>query len=317
VTADYIVDSEQTSLSPELGERLAALPEVDVVSAMRAGEFQLDGETAVEALSAIDSATIGATSDLGYSEGALDRLRDGGVLVSEARAEEEGWQVGDVLPMRFARTGVQRVAIDGTYAADTLEAQGFLLSMHDFEANYTDQLDIRVLVSVAEGVRSADARAAVEGVVGAFPNARVQSNDEYKADFRDRLDIALAIVAVVLGLAVLIAVLGIVNTLALSILERTRELGLLRAVGMTQKQVRAMIRSEAVTIAVIGGVLGLVVGVQVGVTLAGLLGVDQVTFPWVRLALFLVFAVIAGVGAAVLPARRAARLDVLAAVSHT
>jgi len=253
----------------------------------------------------------------GYSEGALERLADGGVLVSEARAEEEGWQVGHVLPMRFARTGVQQIAIDGTYADDTLESQGFLLSMRDFEANYTDQLDIRVLVSTAEGVSSVDARAAVEEVVGAFPNARVLSNDEYKADFRDRLDIALAIVAVVLGLAVLIAVLGIVNTLALSIVERTRELGVLRAVGMTQKQVRSMIRSEAVTIALIGGVLGVVVGVQVGVTLARLLEVDQITFPWVRLALFLVFAVIAGVGAAVVPARRAARLDVLAAVSHT
>ena len=316
VTADFIVDSELQPLGPELAQELADVPEVGVVSAMRAGEFQLEGETAVELLSAMDGATIGKVADLGFSQGSLERLQDGGVLVSETRAEDEGWKVGDVLPMRFARTGVQQITIDGTYAEDALEPQGFLLSMRDFEANYTDQLDIRVLVSAADGVSPADAEAAVDEVAGAFANARVLTNDEYKADAKARLDIVLAIVAVVLGLAIVIAVLGIINTLALSIVERTRELGLLRAVGMTRRQVRSMVRWEAVTISVIGGVLGVAVGMQIGVTLSGLLSVDEVTYPWSRLAMLLGFAVIVGVAAAALPARRAARLDVLAAVGH-
>jgi putative ABC transport system permease protein len=131
--------------------------------------------------------------------------------------------------------------------------------------------------------------------------------------------VVISIISVLLALSVLIAVLGIVNTLALSIVERTRELGLLRAVGMSRRQLRAMIRWESVIIAVIGGVLGVAVGMQVGVTLVRGLGdfISSVTFPWARLALFLVFAVLAGVAAAVLPARRAARLDVLAAVSQS
>ena len=122
----------------------------------------------------------------------------------------------------------------------------------------------------------------------------------------------LAIVAILLGLAVIIAVLGIVNTLALSVVERTRELGLLRAVGMSRRQLRSMIRWESVNIALIGGVLGVAVGMQIGVTISNSLGdvITSVTFPWARLGMFVVFAVLAGVAAAVVPARRAARLDV-------
>ncbi|HEX8582310.1 MAG TPA: ABC transporter permease, partial [Acidimicrobiales bacterium] len=128
----------------------------------------------------------------------------------------------------------------------------------------------------------------------------------------------LTLIYALLLLAIVIALIGIMNTLALSIFERTRELGLLRAVGMSRRQLRAMIRWESVVIALVGGVLGVVVGMQIGTTMAGSLGdmITEVRFPWARLALFLVFAVLAGVAAAVLPARRAARLDVLAAVGH-
>ena len=325
VSSDYIVDSEQTKLSPELVDRLAARPELGVVSPMRFGDFELvdapargDAErlTGLQSASAVDPATIGKVSDLGYSDGALERLRDGGVLVSETLAGSQGWKTGDVLSMRFARTGVQQITIAGTYADDTLEDQGFMLSEKDYEANYTDQLAIRILVEGAPGVDKAVAKAAIDDVVASFPSAQVRSNQEYQDAFRERLDIALAIVAVVLGLAVVIAVLGVVNTLALSIVERTRELGLLRAVGMARTQMRAMVRWEAVTIALIGGVLGVVIGMPIGVSLANVIDTDGITMPWIRLLLFLVFAVGAGVAAAVLPARRAARLDVLTALSH-
>jgi putative ABC transport system permease protein len=326
VTADFIVDSEQTHLSPEVSGRLADLAELSAVSPMRFGEFELvdapnrngaEPLTGVQSTSAVDPETIGAVSDLGYSDGALDRLsRGGGVLVSTKFSEKYGWRTGDVLSMRFARTGVQPITIAGTYEEDTLEDQGFVMSMRDFAPNFTDQLDIRILLAAADDVKLDDAKAAIEEVIAAFPNARVQTNEEYAAGFADRLDIALAIVAVILGLAVVIAVLGVVNTLALSMVERIRELGLLRAVGMTRAQMRAMVRWEAITIGVIGGVLGIVAGIPVGSSLAGVLGADGVTFPWLRLLLFLVFAVLAGVVASVLPARRAAHLDVLAALDH-
>ena len=240
------------------------------------------------------------------------------MLVSKSKAQTNGWKVGDVLSMRFARTGVQRIRIDGTYAKEDLEDQGFLLSLRDFEANYTDQLDVRVLTTVGPGVSTGRGRAAMEEVTAAFPNARVQDQAGYTAEVKSQLDIVLALVAIMLGLAVIIALLGIVNTLALSIVERTRELGLLRAVGMSRRQLRAMIRWESVIIAVIGGVLGVVVGMQIGSTIVRSLGdlIGSVTLLWARLSLFLVFAVLAGVAAAVLPARRAARLDVLEAVGQ-
>ena len=314
VKADFIVDSSSSALSPELGRRLAGRPELASVSPMRFGEFELAGST--ESVTAVDGRTFAAAMDLGVSEGGLAALVDGGVLVSDTKVAENGWKVGDTLAMKFARTGVQNIRIDGTYSDDTLENQGFILSLRDFEANFTDQLDQRVLATVAAGTTTAQARAAIEEVAAAFPNARVEDRSGYKAQAKSQIDTIVALVAVLLGLAVVIAVLGIVNTLALSIVERTRELGLLRAVGMSRRQVRAMIRWESVIISVVGALMGLLVGMQIGGTLARALGdvIQGVTYPWPRLALFVVFAVFAGVAAAVLPARRAAKLDVLTAV---
>lgn len=318
VKADFAVYSHTVDLAPEVAARLRTRPELAVVSEMREGTFSLAGTRGVQMLSAVDGRTIGATYDLGFSRGALAALERGGVLVSEKRATEKQWKVGDVLPMRFARTGVQRIPIVGTYAEDALEQQGFILSLRDYEANYSEQLDTRVLVKAAPGVSAGRARSVIESVTAAFPNARVDDRAGYVAEIKGALDVVLGLVAILLGLAVLIAVLGIVNTLALSLVERTRELGLLRAVGMSRRQLRAMVRWESLIIAVIGGVLGVVVGMQVGRAITTSLGdvIGEVAFPWARLALFLVFAVLAGVAAAVLPARRAARLDVLAAVAH-
>ena len=311
VKADFIVDSSSSTLSPELGRRLDDRPELAAVSPMRFGEFELDGRT--ESATAVDGRTFGSVMDLGVSEGGLAAIVDGGVLVSETKMSEKGWKVGDTLALKFARTGVQQIRIDGTYAEDTLEDQGFVLSLKDFEANYTDQLDQRVLATIAPGSTTAQGRAAIEEVVAGFPNARVEDRAGYKAQARSQIDTIVALVAVLLGLAVLIAVLGIVNTLALSIVERTRELGLLRAVGMSRRQLRAMVRWESISIAVAAAVLGLGVGMQLGGTLARALGgfIQDVTYPWPRLSLFGVLAVLAGILAAVVPARRAAKLDVL------
>ena len=316
VKADFIIDSSSSTLSPELGRRLDARPELAAVSPMRLGDFELDGRT--ESLTAVDGRTVGSVMDLGVSDGSLAAIVDGGVIVSDSKIAEKGWKVGETVPMKFARTGVQQIRIDGTYTEDTLEDQGFILSLKDFESNYTDQLDQRVLVTTGPDSTTVQARTAIEEVLAGFPNARVEDRAGYKAQAKSQIDTIVALVAVLLGLAVVIAVLGIVNTLALSIVERTRELGLLRAVGMSRRQLRTMIRWESVIIAVVGAVLGLLVGMQLGGTMARALGdfIQTVTYPWVRLVLFVVFAVVAGLAAAVFPARRAARLDVLTAVRH-
>ena len=147
---------------------------------------------------------------------------------------------------------------------------------------------------------------------------QVRDQAQYKADQAGQIDRLLALFYVLLALAMVIAVIGIINTLALSVLERVRELGLLRALGMTRGQLRSMIRWEAIIIAVLGAILGLAVGVFFGWTVVRALhnqGISEFSIPIATLVAFVVFAAVAGVLAAILPGRRAARIDVLRAVT--
>jgi putative ABC transport system permease protein len=157
----------------------------------------------------------------------------------------------------------------------------------------------------------------VDRIIEDLPTVTVQDPGEYAEQQRAQINLFLYFIYALLGLAVVIAVLGIVNTLALSVIERTREVGLLRAVGLSRRQLRRMVRLEAVIVAVLGGVLGVGMGVVFGVALQRAIadqGVDVLSIPWLKLAVFVALAALAGVLAAVLPARRAARLDVLTAI---
>ncbi len=163
------------------------------------------------------------------------------------------------------------------------------------------------------------ARAAIEAAAKTYPNVEVSDQAEFKAKEAGFIDQLLALISALLGLAILIALFGIVNTLGLSIYERTRELGLLRAVGMSRRQVRAMIRWESVIIAVLGAVLGVAIGVSFGWAMQRALvdqGVTVLSIPPRQLGVYVVLAGLAGVIAAVLPARHAARLNVLEAISY-
>ncbi len=158
----------------------------------------------------------------------------------------------------------------------------------------------------------------LEAALEPFPTVELTSQAEFKEQIRSQINQLLALVYALLGLAVVIAILGIINTLALSVIERTREIGLLRAVGMTRGQLRRMVRLESVVIAVYGAVLGIALGLAFGVALQRALvdqGIEVLSVPWGLLIAVLVVAAFVGVFAAVWPARRAARLDVLQAVT--
>jgi putative ABC transport system permease protein len=192
----------------------------------------------------------------------------------------------------------------------------YLLGLPAYEANFADRLDSRVLVTRAQGVAVPAARAAVERVTADYPTARVQDRAEYERARSAEVDSELGPLYVMLALAVLIALLGIANTLALSVFERTRELGLLRAVGMVRRQVRAMVRWESVVIALFGTSMGLVIGLFFGwAVVEAVPDQAELTVPVAEVAVGALLAALAGVVAAILPARRAARLDVLAAIS--
>jgi putative ABC transport system permease protein len=187
-----------------------------------------------------------------------------------------------------------------------------------WEANVADQFDSVVFVLAAEGVPLSEAQAAIEEAAAPYPTAKVQNLGEFKEAQSSQINQLLGLIYALLGLAVLIAVLGIANTLALSIFERTRELGLLRAVGMTRAQLRTTVRWESVLIAQFGTALGVVVGVAFGSSLMLALadqGLGAVVVPWGTLVVVAVLAALCGVLAAVLPAHRASKLDVLGAIA--
>jgi putative ABC transport system permease protein len=177
--------------------------------------------------------------------------------------------------------------------------------------------DSIVYVKRAADADPAAVQADIAGVLADLPTVTVKDQDAFAADQRAPVDQLLAIIYALLGLAVIIAVLGIVNTLALSVIERTREVGLLRAVGMSRRQLRSMIRLESVAISVLGAVLGIGLGLIFGISLQQAIadqGISVLSVPTVQLLIFVVLAGVVGVLAAVWPARRAARMDVLRAI---
>jgi len=295
---------------------LAREPELGPVTGLKSGEFKVGGSTT--SLYAGDPENLPLLLNIEMVTGDITSLARGEVVVEEQEAKDEGVEVGDVIPVTFARTGDRELRVAGTYERNQLLGQ-YTVSAETYEENFTESLDFVVMTKAAPGVGPDAARAAVDRVADGFPNVKVRDQVEFKAEQKRQINQALGLVSALLGLAVVIAFLGIVNTLALSVFERTRELGLLRAVGMARRQVKGMIRGESVIISVMGAIIGLAVGVLFGWALVADFsgeGISELVIPVGQLVTYVVVAGILGVVAAVFPARRAARLDILEAISH-
>jgi putative ABC transport system permease protein len=312
-----LTTTSQITFSPDVAERLRDLPEVGAVSEFRSGTFRVNDASSF--LTAVDPASIEQVATLDISAGSTEALVPGSILVFRDRVEEEGWTVGDTVPAAFASEGDRPLEIVGIFDENRLVGSDYVISLETYEEVFPEQLDTFVLVKGAEGVPAADVERAVTGAVAPFPNIEVQDQAEFREKQAGFINQLLGLVTALLAMAILIALFGIVNTLGLSIFERTRELGLLRAIGMGRRQVRGMIRWESVIIAVIGAVLGIAIGVFFGWALRKALepeGVTELAIPVGQLLIYLVFAGLAGVLAAVWPARRAAKLDVLRAIAY-
>jgi putative ABC transport system permease protein len=318
VAADYILTGPTNSsqgFSSAVVDRLRQQPEVDSAAGIRLGVFKLDGAT--QQLFGVDPIVYDKTVRTVTTAGSLTDLAGGGVAVQTDVAKQHGWTVGDTIAMQFPVGGLVQEPIRAIYKDNELNGP-YMLALTDYQKHYSDQLDIVALVKAKNGVSPDASRAAVDRVVGDFPNVQVKDQAEYKADQASQINQVLVLFYVLLALAVVIAFIGIINTLALSVLERLREIGLLRAVGMTRRQLRSMIRWEAVIIAVLGAVLGLVVGTFFGWTLVRALhnqGITEFRLPWATLLAFVLLAAVAGVLAAIFPARRAAKIDILRAIT--
>jgi putative ABC transport system permease protein len=316
VSADYILMNDNFQpFTPEAAQRLAEQPQLAAVAGMRIGPWKLDGVG--KSLAAVDPAAYQQVVRTEVTAGSLDDLATGGLAVKDTVAEANGWTVGERVAMEFPRNGVQQIPVKAIYKDNSLNGD-YLLGLPDYERGYADQADSQILVKAAPGVAPADSRAAVDRVMADFPNVTVRDQAEFRDEQARQIDQIINLFYSLLGLAIVIALFGIVNTLGLSIFERIRELGLLRAVGATRAQLRSMIRWEAVIIAVLGAVLGLAVGVFFGWTIVRALssqGITEFTLPAGQLVIFVVAAGLAGILAAVGPGRRAAKVDVLRAIA--
>jgi putative ABC transport system permease protein len=305
-----------SGVPPVVVDRLRQIPEIATVSELRGGQWGLDGRT--QTLLAVDPTTVTSMHRVDEaSAAAVRRLDDKGVIVRDTVAQRYGWRVGDPVPMTFARTGTKNMVLQGTFSSTAVRTD-FVITLGAHRANYAQVFALEVDVALAPGVVPADGRAAIEQALADYPVVTVMDHGEVLAAQDEQVDRLLVPVTALLALSVIIALLGIANTLALSIHERTREVGLLRALGMARRQLRSMIRSEAVIIAAIGAALGIAVALFFGWALVASmrhLGVTELVFPAAQLAGLAVLATAAGMIAGILPARKAASLEVLKAIS--
>lgn len=303
----------QANPGPELEADIAAVDGVAVATTQLFGEAQIDGED--DFVAAFDPATVDTVQSFDIVAGGEDGLLGGGLATTADIAEDNDLEVGDLVQVVVGDQTLD-LELATIYEASPL-AGGWLIDTGLLEGAEADLFFGGVFVELADGADPDSVRAGIETVLERYPTLEVADLTDIKDTINAQVNQLLGLVSALLGLSVLVALFGIVNTLGLSVFERTRELGLLRAVGATRGQVRSMIRWESVLIAVLGAVFGLVLGVLfAGLVVLGLEddGGLQLSIPAAPLISGLVAAGLAGVLAAIIPARRASRVDVLRAI---
>lgn len=315
--SDFVISATgfgPNGVPPAVAEQLQDRPELGAVSPARGVFVEVDGDST--SILGVEGDVIEDLVALDVLEGSGEDL-DEGVMVHQDLADAEDLAVGDTTEITF-RAGPEQLPVVGIYANRELVGTDRLTDVSLLADLGAEGIDTFVFADAADGVDASTAREAIDEVLEPFAGVQVQDQTELIESLRRQVDGLLNVMIGLLALALLIALVGIVNTLALSVFERTREIGLLRAVGMTRRQVRWMVRWEAVIVAVFGSLLGVLVGSVFGwalVNASAESGLQVLEFPVTRLAVYVVLAGLAGVVAAVFPARRAARLDVLEAVT--
>jgi putative ABC transport system permease protein len=316
---DIVIDSGAGvtgGIDPTLAQKLAGLPQVSTAAGVQGGLAKIFG--APEQIAAVDPGTIGKVFHVGSAQGSAGRLGSTGIAVYSGVATAHHLKVGSAVPVVFRDTGPQTLRVALIYGDSAgAPAPRYFLGTAGYDANFALRYDSSVVLQKAPGVSTAAALKAVRAVATTYSGTSVMDQTAFKAQRTQPYQALLRLVYVLLALAIFIALLGIGNTLALSIFERTRELGVMRAVGMTRGQLRAMIRWESVIIALQGTALGLLVGVFFGWALVLAMksqGITAFSIPVKSLVIMVVLAAVAGVVAAILPSRRAARLNVLRAI---
>ena len=316
--ADYVVHAKDNFLgfSPEVLARVRRLQPVRAAVGVRHDTWHLNGKS--KSVASVDAAGLTELLDFGMTAGSESALAGRAVLVEEKEARKQNFHVGSVVPMTLPRTGLVNVPVGGIYKTEQVIGDTYILDLATFKRGFFDQRVTSVFIKTAPGTTDAEMKSAFAPVLQDFPNIQLQNQSQFANDVKGNVRQIVALVNSLLALAIVIALLGIANTLALSIFERTRELGLLRAVGMTRRQVRRMVRLESVIIGVFGALLGVALGLLLGIAIVKSLaqyGITNLSIPAGQLIVLVVVAGIAGWISAAFPARRAARVDMLSAVA--
>ena len=321
ITADYVVTSTSgwETISPAVARTIAADSPGSVVSGVRQDRGRVDGSA--QDVSGIDPTTIAGVYDFAWSEGsrsALATLNGDGAIVNRSFADDHDLAIGDRLAITSPSGDTLTRTVTGIVAQPRLSPLlgSVMVSQRAFDSVFEHAKDRYTFVAT-DG--SGDTTgASLQASLADFPDTAVNTASQYAVTATTDLSMILNLLYVLLALSVVVSLFGMVNTLALAVHERTRELGMLRAVGMTRRQTRSMIRGESIITSLIGAALGIPLGIAIAALTVRSLsewGV-QLAVPLASLAVFAVVAIVVGVIAAVIPARRASRLNVLAALHY-
>jgi putative ABC transport system permease protein len=319
--ANYAITAQNgfDPFTKEADSAAAVTPGVTAVSAIRSGDGKVFGN---EILVTGVQPNLAKTVRMDWSQGTKSvpaELGRDGAFVDKDYAKDHDLSVGSLIPLETPTAKVLQLRVKGVFDPPKGGSPfgNVTISAATFDANYSKPQNIMTFINMKDGINDANT-ARLKLSVNAFPEAKIQTAEEFKDNQASIINKVLNILYGLLGLSVIISLFGVVNTLVLSVFERTRELGMLRAVGMTRRQVRSMIRHESIVTALIGGALGIAVGVFLAVLTTQALSDEGIVLaiPWLTLALFVVATIVAGILAAVLPARRASRLNVLEALQY-
>jgi putative ABC transport system permease protein len=304
------------SFDPAVLDQASNLPGVQMVTGFYGDQAVVDGKrTWLSATS--DMSALREIFKLEPVAGSIDKLGPGQLVVGKRTADKQNLSVGSTVTVQLSRGEPQTYTVVGILAESEL-VSGFILP-EEAAARFAIPQPVEGYVKLAPGTEVDEVLPKVEALLVDSPEVSVADRQTFIDQQLGQFDILLGMIQILLALAILIAVLGIVNTLALSVIERTRELGLLRAIGLGRAQTMRMITVEAVVISVFGALLGVTVGAGLGAAVVRALrneGIDELVIPWSYMGVYLGIAALVGMVAAVLPAVRAARLNVLSAIAH-
>ncbi|AQA12315.1 ABC transporter permease [Streptomyces malaysiensis] len=315
--SDFVVSMGGGSarpLSPEVSKTLAKLPEVTSISPLRASPARIAGDS--DSLTGVDPKAIRNLVNVDFTEGSFTALGGTKALIDDKIADDHGWKVGSTIPVTYEDGRKGRLTVGGVYEGNQM-IRGVMVDSATVSPHMATVADFQVMLKAKGGATEAN-KDLLKKTLGENPAIKIQTKQDISDEIAMIFTLMLNMLYGLLAMAVIVAVLGVINTLAMSVFERSKEIGMLRAIGLDRRGIKRMVRLESLVISLFGGVLGLGLGLFFGWAAGELVATELPTYelvlPWGRMGLFLLMAALVGVIAALWPARRASKLNMLMAI---